>query len=326
MNVPRLLALLAVFFSLCTLSAAESPQAAPAVEAADRDAASQEILRAYLQLQEQLHAAQLAIERTRMEMDEAATRNAGALAARLRTIEESLASQRVRELEAMQSSNRTMLLVAGTFAGFGFLAMLFTAYFHWRAMNRLSEVSGGFSLSHTLGAGSALATIGPGDAHLVSVAPVEQSNTRLLGAIDRLEKRILELEQTAHHPLPASAEGANGSGAPGEGQLPNTSSRIGTLLGKGQALLNLDQAEEALVCFDEVLALDPNHAEGLVKKGAALERLRKLTEAIECYDRAIEADQSMTMAYLCKGGLFNRMERFSEALECYEQALRTQKG
>jgi tetratricopeptide (TPR) repeat protein len=325
MNVPRLLALFVVVFSLCTLSAAESPQAPPTAEATDPDAASQEILRAYLQLQEQLHTAQLAIERARMEMDEAATRNAAALTARLRTIEESLASQRVRELEAMQSSNRTMLLVAGTFAGFGFLAMLFTAYFHWRAMNRLSEVSGGFSLSPALGAGSALATIGPGDAHLVSVAPVEQSNTRLLGAIDRLEKRILELEQTAHHPLRPSAEGSNGAGAPGEGQSPNTSSRIGTLLGKGQALLNLDQAEEALVCFDEVLALDPNHAEGLVKKGTALERLRKLNEAIECYDRAIEADQSMTMAYLCKGGLFNRMERFSEALECYEQALRTQK-
>ena len=100
--------------------------------------------------------------------------------------------------------------------------------------------------------------------------------------------------------------------------------RITMLLGKGQSLLNLDQAEEALACFDQVLTLDPNHPEALVKKGAALERLRKLDEAIACYDRAIAADSSMTVAYLYKGGLFNRMERFGEALECYEKALHTQ--
>jgi len=85
-----------------------------------------------------------------------------------------------------------------------------------------------------------------------------------------------------------------------------------------------DNAEEALVCFDEALAVEPNNAEALVKKGTALERLRKLNEAIECYDRAIAADNSMTIAYLYKGGLFNRMERFGEALECYEMALKTQ--
>ncbi len=89
-------------------------------------------------------------------------------------------------------------------------------------------------------------------------------------------------------------------------------------------MLNMDNAEGALACFDEILALDANHTEALVKKGSALERLRKLNEAIECYDKAIAADASMTIAWLYKGGLFNRMERFSEALECYEQALRTQ--
>jgi len=100
--------------------------------------------------------------------------------------------------------------------------------------------------------------------------------------------------------------------------------RITGLLGKGQSLLNVDKAEEALACFDEVLMLDARNAEALVKKGTALERLRKLDEAIECYDRAIAADSSMTIAYLYKGGLFNRLERFTEAMECYEKALRTQ--
>jgi tetratricopeptide (TPR) repeat protein len=125
-------------------------------------------------------------------------------------------------------------------------------------------------------------------------------------------------------PPPPNGEAV--AAATGEPGATPDAARITMLLGKGQSLLNLDQAEEALGCFDQVLALDPSHPEALVKKGAALERLRKLEEAIACYDRAIAANGSLTVAYLYKGGLFNRMERFSEALECYEQALRTQEA
>ena len=104
----------------------------------------------------------------------------------------------------------------------------------------------------------------------------------------------------------------------------NDAARITSLLTRGQSLLNTDKAEEALACFDNVLAIEPNHADALVKKGTALEKLRKLNEAIDCYDRAIAADGNLTIAYLYKGGVFNRMERFHEALACYEQALKTQ--
>ena len=72
------------------------------------------------------------------------------------------------------------------------------------------------------------------------------------------------------------------------------------------------------------LAIQPQHAEALVKKAGALEKLDKLDEAVACYDRAIEADNSLAIAYLQKGGLFNRLARYDEALQCYEQALRTQ--
>ncbi len=198
---------------------------------------------------------------------------------------------------------------------------------------------------------------------MVAVAPVEQSNIRLLGAIDLLEKRILQLEHTTRPALNQAPSASNGSEAAsgptgttveqsasaisdagvltkGDGLQPKggippapapvevggsgNGDRAGALLAKGQSLLNLDKAEEALVCFDEVLALEPTSADALVKKGTALERLRKPAEALECYDRAIAAGSSLTIAYLYKGGLFNRMERFTEALECYEQALRTQ--
>jgi tetratricopeptide (TPR) repeat protein len=95
------------------------------------------------------------------------------------------------------------------------------------------------------------------------------------------------------------------------------------LLGKGQALLNLDAPEQALACFDEVLGLDPNNAEAYVRRGLAF-KLQNWEQALENYDRAIAADQALTIAYLYKGGVCNRLQRHKEALESYEQALQTE--
>jgi tetratricopeptide (TPR) repeat protein len=288
---------------------------------------AQETLRSYLHLQEQLHATQLTIERNRKEADAAATENAKAFTARLQGIEQTLALQGAQELEAMRGSNKVIFIVAGFFAALGFLAMLFMAYFQWRTINRLAEISTVLPLAHALSARPAVAALGAGDAHMVSVGPPEQTNQRLLGALEQLERRIHQLERTAHEggslgqEAPPPACPSNG----GTSLAPDAAS-ITVLLGKGRSLLSLDKAEEALACFDQALALDANHAEALVKKGVALERLRELDEALASYDRAIAADSTLTVAYLYKGGLLNRMERFDEALECYEHALRTQEN
>ena len=89
-------------------------------------------------------------------------------------------------------------------------------------------------------------------------------------------------------------------------------------------LLDAQDPEKALECFDLALGMEPKHAEALVKKGGALEKLGRTDEAIACYDRAIAANSALTIAHLHKGGLFNRLARYDEALQCYEQALRTQ--
>jgi len=320
----------------CATVAPAAEKDAPAVPTAANDETNaQETLRSYLQLQEQLHATQLAIERNRKEADAAAAESAKAFAARLQGIEEALSSQRAQELAAMQSSNKVMLLVAGLFAALGFLAMLFMAFFQWRTINRLAEISAALPFAHGLGPKSAAAALGVDEAHLLGAGPAGQSSQRLLGALEQLEKRLCQLEHTPPPPLPNGGfpnQNAKSGNPPPDGEtMANTAesaetARITVLLGKGQSLLNLDQAEEALACFDQVLALVPNHSEALVKKGAALERLHRLDDAIACYDQAIKADNSLTVAYLYKGGLFNRMERFGEALECYEQALRTQES
>jgi tetratricopeptide (TPR) repeat protein len=283
----------------------------------ERDAAA-DTMRSYLQLQEQIHTTQLAIERNRQEAEAAAAHNMETLTAQLQAFESALVAQRTRDLEAMQGTNRIMLTVGGTCAAVGFLAMMLTAFFQWRAVSRLTEFSVLSQASLSLGRPALPAP----DSPPANSAATEQAQTRLFGALEGLEKRILELEHTAHLPLPA-AQSPDGPPA-ANGATVNPSNRSAVLIAKGDSLLSMDKVEEAIACFDEILALEPDHSEALVRKGDALERLRRMEDAIQCYDRAIAADGSLTVAYLHKGGLFNRMERYEEALQCYEQALRTQ--
>jgi tetratricopeptide (TPR) repeat protein len=289
-------------------------------------------LRTYLQLQEQLHATQLALERNREEALEAAAKNSDLLGQRLQSIENSLATQRARELEAMQASNRVMLIVAGSFAGVGFAAMLLMVFFQWRAVGRLAEISA------ALPAMRAFPALGSGDGALAQLGHADQANMRLLGALDRLEKRILDLESTTrptlkpalNNPSEASGEAvemepAEGvKAAPPNGSTASDQGRLTLLLAKGQSFLSSEQPGEALTCFTEAVGINPKNTEALVKKGSALERLRRWDEAMACYDRALALDGSLTIAYLYKGGLFNRMEHFTEALQCYEKALHNQ--
>lgn len=301
---------------LAPVAGAQTNTAENPVPKAEGDTNAAAALRSYVQLQEQLHAAQLAIERGRQEAAAAAAKSVEAIAERLQNLEQTLAAQRQRELEQLEGANRLMLIIGGSCAAVGFLAMLLTAYFQWRAVGRLTEFSvvtqAGFAAHRSLPAVAG------------GTANADQANARLFGALDRLEKRIHELEHTALAPvadaaLPVTTETATTNAAPAAAP-----DRYAALIAKGQSLLNLDKIEDAIACFDEILALDPKHGETLIKKGEALERLRRTDEAILCYDAAIAADSSMTIAYLHKGGLFNRMERYEEALKCYELALRTQ--
>jgi len=187
----------------------------------------------------------------------------------------------------------------------------------------------------SFGPGFATTALVPAGASFMALNPAEQTSARFGSAIEQLEKRLQELEHTAA-PQPGNVNG-NGHGngnadahetAPTPLTMPRNAkeecaAHVALLLGKGQALLNLQQPDAALTCIEEALALDPSVAEAYVKKGTALEKLSRLDEAIDCYDQALTLDQSITMAYLFKGGVFNRLERYGEALQCYEKALGT---
>lgn len=321
----------------CTLLLQPTP-AANSPAAVDTNASSNDSLRAYLQLQEQLHATQLALERNRQETEALAARNAEEVATRFKAIESTLTTQRLVELDtmkgametlqrSMESNNRLLMTVAGAIASVGFLILLLTAYLQWRSVNRLAEFT-----ALVPAARPGLLPPSPAEAQLLGANVTAQSGRRLSSALTQLEERIFELEHTAHGTTEAqvvvttenSGAAAPPNGKPGgNGQLEQPD-QSAVLLAKGQSLLNLDKPAEALACFDEILRADSTHTEALVKKGMALEQLRELDEALECYDRAIAANHDLTIAYLQKGGLFNRMERYEEALQCYEEALHAQ--
>ena len=333
---------------------AETNTLSAAAAAAEEQAWARHVVDSYQELQQQqqatLHAVEQArdeataathaVETARADAEAAAKRNQEALEARLKQIENDLTTERQHEMETVQSSHRFTLMIVSVFAGVGFCGMLLFALFLLRMMNRRNEFAVAHPIGVPLGTSKPVAgALGSGDTQLVAADPAQQTSARFLSTIERLEKRMNELETTSSAdlgplptPAPAGSDAAPDSSSPAGDATAVSAARSGAeraarvalLLGKGQALLNLQQSDTALACFDEVTAIDPTNAEAFVKKGAALEKIGKLDEAIDCYDRAIALDASMTMAYLSKGGVFNRLERYGEALQCYEHALRAQ--
>ena len=322
----------AVFAADQIPGAEESPK--PTAEQSPGD---DQASRSFLQLQGQIHSALLVIEHNRQETEASARRNAETVATRLTMLEQTFTSQREREMDLIQNSNRFILFATVTFGALGLLTLLFISWFWFRALNRFTQAAAALPAApRGLESRPAASALIAGNSSLAGVGSLDSPGPRLLGAIERLEKQVCELESVSRTPpLPSGNKMKGEASDDGDGTSADTDSRqdpaqverqerISLMLGKGQTLLNLEQPQEAIACFDAVVELDPTNSEALVKKGVAMERLKKLEEALECYDRAIAINSSSTLAYLYKGGIFNQLERFSDALQCYEQALRTQ--
>jgi tetratricopeptide (TPR) repeat protein len=278
---------------------------------------SPELMQSFLHLQEQVHATQMAVERSRLEAEVAAARNTDALNARLAILENALDQAQRNSSTALveagrqiQDSNRQTMLFAGFFASIGFLALAATAWFQWKTTNHLSALPSQMGFPALLEP-RAYQSLGSGPSSQIQ-------SERMRDALGRLEHRIAGLE--TGHPEPAPED----EDTSGDVNTPRT--ELNLLIREGEKLLAHEDAQKAIEHFDAILQKHPGHPEVLLHKGAALERLQRDQEAIECYDQAIRADKSLTMAYLHKGGLYNRMEKFNEAMQCYEQALKVQEG
>ena len=185
------LALAIVFFPFsCQCRAAEngSPPPTPGLL---EDTNTQAVLQTYLQLQEQLQAAHLAIEESRRETRETAAHTADALSNALHTIQETFDARRAQDLEAMRGSNEIMLVVVGTFAAMSFLSMLMMSYFQWRMTKGLAHISA--TLPGALG-------LDPGSV-AAALARADQPELPLFGGTAKPEPREASPEQGAQTAL-----------------------------------------------------------------------------------------------------------------------------
>jgi tetratricopeptide (TPR) repeat protein len=282
--------------------------------------ANTDAVNAFLQIQAQLHETQMSVESNRQQTAAVLQHDEDALASDIQLLEKSIGEQRVSEADSSRRVEQTVAIAAAV--GMLALAAVVTMVFlQLRTATKLIEMAMSSPSMPSMENGRALpvvetAAVLPPSAR----AALEFSNARLLGVIERLEKRIMELEQTARIPLDEDhTNGMNGMSVETPAER-----RITDLVVEGQLFLDTNKAEKAIYCFDAALDLQPNYSDALIKKAAALEKLERMDDAIACYDRAIEAEDTATTALLQKGGLLNRLARYEEALQCYERALRTQ--
>jgi tetratricopeptide (TPR) repeat protein len=90
---------------------------------------------------------------------------------------------------------------------------------------------------------------------------------------------------------------------------------------RGFALIKLERFEEAVICYDRALELDPEDAVAWQRKGFALGRLRRFSEAELCFDRALALDPSSITALHGKGWILVTQRRYDEAVDCYDRIL-----
>lgn len=90
---------------------------------------------------------------------------------------------------------------------------------------------------------------------------------------------------------------------------------------KGVSLGRLGKRQEAIVCYDKAIEINPVYANAWVSKADALNRLDKLQEAIVCYDKAIEINPRYAYAWYNKGDALYRLDKLQEAIACYDKAI-----
>jgi len=90
---------------------------------------------------------------------------------------------------------------------------------------------------------------------------------------------------------------------------------------EGWDLARKGDLEDAVVCYDKALELDPEFVDAWYNKGLALMKLSNWGEAVKCFDKVIEYAPDNEAAWINKGqALFNRGE-YKEAIVCYDKAI-----
>jgi len=109
---------------------------------------------------------------------------------------------------------------------------------------------------------------------------------------------------------------------------------------KGLALFNLKKYDSAILCFDKVLSLEPQHKEAKTKKqeiqsiqkseksvetlindGIKFYNQKNYDEAFKCFDKATTLGPENDTAWVKKGQTLAKKEKYDDAIKCYDKAL-----
>jgi hypothetical protein len=136
------------------------------------------------------------VDRIRKETEAGLQRFAAAVELKVDVLNRALAAERDRELQTLRRSNRLSLTVAGIIVGVSVLEILLMGWLLLRAVRRFADrLSAWPSPSSSSGLGT-----GPEDDGTTMLGPGNlEINLRLQSAIERLEQRLLELEQPPGH-------------------------------------------------------------------------------------------------------------------------------
>jgi hypothetical protein len=207
----------ASIFCLATESGVSQTNSAPNgadASTVEKSAKSTEVLLTPQQLQEQhqqlLKAVDLirqdtqsqlqrygsAVDRIRKDTDASLKRFASAMDGKLDSLNQSVTSERERDLQTLRNSNRFALTVAGILVGLLVLEILFLAWLSVRAVNRLATRMSNWIAEQSVFPGPAT-VVRIDEAHAHSSNLIEESSSRLQNAIERVEQRLLDLEHAA---------------------------------------------------------------------------------------------------------------------------------
>jgi predicted O-linked N-acetylglucosamine transferase (SPINDLY family) len=90
---------------------------------------------------------------------------------------------------------------------------------------------------------------------------------------------------------------------------------------RGNLLLRLKRFAEATASYDNAIALNPQHVDALSSKGEALHYLGRFSDAIACYNRVLTLKPAQVPALINRGAAFKDLRQAKEAIADFDLAL-----
>jgi len=94
------------------------------------------------------------------------------------------------------------------------------------------------------------------------------------------------------------------------------------IFNRGITELNLGNSKKALILFNKVLELIPNHIDALIKKGNIFGKFGKYADAISVYDKVIKIEPQNVLALINKGLALHYLAQYDKAIMCFDKVLK----